>query len=285
MSLSYSYLLFWFLVFALGAAIGSFLNVVIYRLPRGLSIVKPRSHCTSCGVRLRFVDLVPILSWVTLRGRCRYCGHRVSPRYALVELTSGLLACAAVFFYPGLPSIPVFLICAALVVAFFVDLDHMIIPDKVHVVIASCGVLLDLRRMLLQGLSGMVFFGETVGTTHPTVLTMAWPRSVVGAALGGTLFLALGYLAQMAFRRPALGLGDVKLGAALGTVLGPGYYLISFFLFAAVIGGVVGAVALLIRRRGESHYIPFGPMLAVAGIALVLAPEQMAGLILSRFIL
>jgi len=124
-----------------------------------------------------------------------------------------------------------------------------------------------------------------VGTDVPRALTMAWPRSLVGAALGAAIFIAVGYVAQLLFRRPALGMGDVKLGAALGTVLGPGYYLISFFLFAAVLGGVVGAIMLLIRRREGSHYIPFGPMLAVSGVALVLAPEYMTAVILSRFLL
>lgn len=277
--------LYWAVVFCFGAAIGSFLNVVIYRLPRGMSLIRPRSHCPSCGQRLSPSDLVPILSWLALRGRCRYCRHRISPRYAVVELATGLLACAAAYLYPGLVSVPIFLIGAALVVAFFVDLDHMIIPDEVHIVIASCGVLLDLRRMLMEGVRGMVFFGETVGADVPRTLTMAWPRSLVGAALGAAIFIAVGYVAQLLFRRPALGLGDVKLGAALGTVLGPGYYLISFFLLAAVLGGVVGAIMLLIRRREGSHYIPFGPMLAVSGMALVLAPEYMTAVILSRFLL
>jgi len=277
--------LFWASVFWIGAAIGSFLNVVIFRLPEGRSLLHPRSHCPSCGTRLRALDLVPVLSWVFLRGRCRYCGHRISPRYPLVELVTGLLACASTYLYPGLPGVLIFAICASLLVAFFVDLDHMIIPDQVHIVIAVCGVLLDLRRMLMEGLQGMIYFSEPVGTGVPRMLTMAWPRSVMGAAMGAALFLAVGYLAQLVFRRPALGMGDVKLAAALGTVLGPGYYLVSFFLLASVVGGLVGAIVLLATRRRGDRYMPFGPMLAVSGIALVLAPEYVSGLVLSRFLL
>jgi leader peptidase (prepilin peptidase)/N-methyltransferase len=275
---------FWMITFCLGAAIGSFLNVVIYRLPRGMSLIRPPSHCVSCGVRLRILDLIPILSWLWLRGRCRYCGHRISSRYMVVELVTALLACACAYLYSDLTAVPIFVVCAALVVAFFVDLDHMIIPDQVHVAIACSGVLLDVRTMLLRGMAGMVVFTEPVGAGTSTVLTMAWPRSVLGAVVAGGLFMAVGYVAQLVFRRPALGMGDVKLAAALGTVLGPGYYFISFFLFATVIGGLVGAFTLIFRRN-KSHYIPFGPMLAVSGIALVLAPERMSALILSRFLL
>lgn len=272
----------WIVAIAAGAAVGSFLNVVIYRLPRGMSIRRPRSHCPSCGARLRATDLIPVLSWLFLLGRCRYCGHRISARYPLVELITALLAGAALYFHPGPTAVLVFAICAALVVAFFVDLDHMIIPDEVHWVIASAGVVLDLRWMFLRGVAGMVHFTERVGSD---TLTMALPRSLVGAAVGGASFLAIGYLAQLVFRRPALGMGDVKLAAALGTVLGPGYYFVSFFLLATVLGGLVGLVTMALGRARKDRYIPFGPMLAVAGIVMTLAPEQASSIVLSRFLM
>ena len=275
--------LIWAVVFWLGAAIGSFLNVVIYRLPRGMSLVRPRSHCPSCGARLKPLDLIPILSWIFLRGRCRYCGHRISPRYAFVELVSGLLACAALFFWgPTIAAICVYAVCAALVVACFVDLDHMIIPDQVHVVIAAAGVVLDIRWMLLRGIAGMVTFTEQVGN-H--TVTMAWPRSVVGAALGAGIFIAIAFVAQAAFRKPALGMGDIKLAAAMGTVLGPGLYFVAFFLLATVIGGVVGAAMLIASGGRGGHYIPFGPILALSGIAMTLAPEAVSGMVLRPFLI
>lgn len=275
--------LFWIVVFLTGAAIGSFLNVVIYRLPRGLSLLRPPSHCPSCGARLRPVELVPVVSWLVLLGRCRHCRHRISARYPLVETASGLLACASAYFNgPYLPALLVYAACAALLVTFFIDLDHMIIPDQVHWVIGTAGVLLDIRRIWFRGLAGMVTFSERVGDT---TLTMAWPQSLVGAAVGAALFLALGYLAQAVFRRPALGLGDVKLAAAMGALLGPGYYFISFFLLAAVLGGLTGLVVLVAARgKQREHYLPFGPMLALSGIALALAPEQVSRVVLARFL-
>ncbi|MCX7598407.1 MAG: prepilin peptidase [Armatimonadetes bacterium] len=275
---------FWLVIFFTGAAIGSFLNVVIYRLPRGLSLLRPPSHCPSCGVRLRPAELVPVVSWILLLGRCRHCRHRISVRYPVVEAASGLLACAAVYFNgPYLPAVLIYAVCAALLVTFFVDLDHMIIPDQVHWVIGAAGVLLDIRRIWLRGLPGMVAFSERVGEQ---TLTMAWPQSLVGAAVGAGLFLALGYLAQAVFRRPALGLGDVKLAAAMGALLGPGYYFISFFLLAAVLGGLTGLVVLVVTwGRQREHYLPFGPMLALSGMVMALAPEQVSRLVLARFLL
>lgn len=275
--------LFWAVVFFTGAAIGSFLNVVIYRLPRGLSVLRPPSHCPSCGARLRPAELVPVVSWILLLGRCRHCRHRISVRYPVVEATSGLLACASVYFNgPYLPAVLIYASCAALLVTFFVDLDHMIIPDQVHWVIGAAGVLLDFRRIWFRGLAGMVTFSERVGEQ---TLTMAWPQSLVGAAVGAGLFLALGFVAQAVFRRPALGLGDVKLAAAMGALLGPGYYFISFFLLAAVLGGLTGlAMVVAAWGRQREHYLPFGPMLAVSGIAMALAPEQVSRLVLARFL-
>jgi leader peptidase (prepilin peptidase)/N-methyltransferase len=272
----------WILIFFLGAAIGSFLNVVIYRLPRGRSLLRPPSHCTSCGKRLGALEMIPILSWLWLRGRCRRCGHAISPRYPAVELASALLACASVYFWGlGVAAVCVYAVCAALLVTFFVDLDHMIIPDQVHFVIAAAGILLDLRCLWLRGLAGMVTLTEQVGARP---LTMAWPRSLAGAAVGGGLFLLIAYLAQLVFRRPALGLGDVKLAAALGTVLGPGYYFLAFFLLAVLLGAAVGIIVLAATGWRRGRYMPFGPMLAVAGILVTLAPEQVASLVLHPFL-
>ncbi len=274
--------LFWFVVFWTGAAIGSFLNVVIYRLPRGMSLLRPPSHCPSCGLRLTIIDLVPILSWLWLLGRCRRCRRPISPRYPLIELASALLACAAFYLHSPVAAVFVFAICAALLVAFFVDVDHMIIPDQVHVVIAVSGIALDIRWMIQRGALGMVAVHDLVG---PQVRTFLWPRSIVGAAVGAAIFVAVAYLAQIVFRKPALGMGDIKLAAAMGTVLGPGYYFLSFFLLAVVIGAAVGVIVLIVQRGRRDRYIPFGPMLAISGIAMALAPEQIAQLVLARFLL
>jgi leader peptidase (prepilin peptidase)/N-methyltransferase len=200
----------------------------------------------------------------------------------MIELLSALLACAAVYFHgPEVPAALVYIACAALLVAVFVDLDHMIIPDEVHWVVGGVGVLLDLRHIWLRGLPGMVTFTEQVGSR---TITMAWPRCLVGAALGAILFLIIAFLAQVVFKRPALGMGDVKLAGAVGALLGPGYYFLSFFLLAALLGGAIGIIVLLTSRAREDHYIPFGPMLAFSAIAMALAPEAVSGIVLSRFL-
>jgi leader peptidase (prepilin peptidase)/N-methyltransferase len=263
----------WILVGALGATIGSFLNVVIYRLPQRQSLVFPPSHCFSCGERLRVPDLVPVLSYLLLRGRCRHCGRRFSPRYALVEAATGALAIAAVLLQgPTLYALALFLACCALIVAIFVDLDHMIIPDQVPLVLVALGLALDASRLVALGRAAALPYRQNLGGTEYVAYL---PVSVVGALVGGGLFLVVGWVFERIMGRPSLGMGDVKLAAGVGALLGPGYSFLAFFLLAMVSGAVisVGLIALRLRRRDQ--YIPFGPMLAAAAIAMLLWPVEL----------
>ncbi|MCD6360619.1 MAG: prepilin peptidase, partial [Armatimonadetes bacterium] len=160
-----------------GAAVGSFLNVVIYRLPRGESLVRPRSRCLSCGHPLGVLDLFPVLSYLWSRGRCRYCGRSFSPRYMAVELIMGLACVGAWYVFvewhlgsvwpgrwaeigPQLQAALVFLGTCGLIVVFFIDLDHYIIPDEAVIVIACAGLALDGLRLLTVGGAEMVVFNE-----------------------------------------------------------------------------------------------------------------------------
>lgn len=267
----------WVLVFFTGAVIGSFLNVVIYRWPRGESIIRPPSHCMSCGERLGVVDLIPVVSYVLLRGRCRHCGRRFSPRYAVVEaITGGLLLGALSTWALSWYAVAVFIMCCSLLLVFFIDLDHMIIPDELVILLALVGVGLNVYDLLhfgigdpAQGTHAVVFAQQLAGE----VRSIALPSSLVGIACGGGAFMLMSWAFQGVFGKPVLGFGDVKLAAALGAVFGPGWMFVAWFLVSVVLGAAVAVtlMALGVRKRGE--YIPFGPMLATGAVVLLLFPE------------
>ncbi len=263
----------WVLVGALGATIGSFLNVVIYRLPQRQSLVSPPSHCFSCGERLGVVDLVPVLSYLWLRGRCRHCGRRFSFRYALVEAATGALALAAVFFYGPTPyALAIFIASCALVVAIFVDIDHMIIPDQVPLLLVVLGLTIDIYRLSTFGREAAIAYTQSLGGADHVVYL---PVSVVGALLGGGIFLVIGWVFERIMGRPSLGMGDVKLAAGVGAMLGPGYPFLAFFLLAMVSGAIISVALIALRLRRRDQYIPFGPMLAAAAILMLLWPEEL----------
>ncbi len=189
----------------LGLCVGSFLNVLIYRLPRGMNIAKPASHCPRCGYRLKWYDNIPILSYILLRGKCRGCGERISPRYTAVEALNGLLWLACVWkFYPyGIGSaVTAALALSALTVIFFSDLETMLVPDSMIAGVALCGV----AELVLE------VFGLGIG--------ISWQERLWGALAGGGFF-ALFYFGFLLIRkREGLGFGDVKLMGAAGLLLG-----------------------------------------------------------------
>ena len=228
--------------FLLGLAIGSFLNVCIWRLPREESIIRPGSHCPACSTVLGVRDLVPVLSWIFLRGKCRICGAKISWRYPAVELCTGalFLGCFLRFGLGG--ELAAALVFTAFLVAIaFIDIDHQIILDGM---------------LMLFGVSGAAF---RLGLGTPELWSM-----VEGAAVGGGLMLFLAILS-----RGGMGGGDVKLAFTLGLWLGwPGNLLGLFISF--VLGGLGSALLLLFRLRGRKDYIPFGPFIAAgAWIALL----------------
>ncbi len=275
----------WALLFVTGAVIGSFLNVVIYRWPRQESIVAPPSHCMSCGARLGIIDLFPILSYVLLRGRCRHCGHSYSPRYAFVELLTGLLLVGSAWAFGGsVYALLVFIVSCCLLVIFFIDLDHMIIPDELVIAIMLIGVCVNAYNLLWHGAGGLQPGEPAQGwpVTHALAYTQEiaganktafLPASLVGICLGGGVFMFVSWVFERVYGKPVLGYGDVKLAGAMGALFGPGWLFAAWFVVSVVVGAVV-AIFLMVfgfRRRGE--YIPFGPMLALGGIVLLLFPE------------
>ncbi len=224
--------------FILGACLGSFINVVIYRLPRDESIVYPPSRCPRCGHRLSWWENLPILSYLILRGRCRECHGPISPRYPLVELSAALLLSSCYITY----GLSVKLLWAALFVlsllaVFFIDLDHQIIPDEIDIP------------------------GTVIGLAM-SPWTVGFLPSLAGGILGGGGFFLVGYVASRIMKKEALGGGDVKLMAMVGTFLGPTGVLLTT-LVGALLGAVVGSLWLKISGKGKHTPIPFGPFLVV----------------------
>ena len=231
-----------------GAVIGSFLNVVAYRLPRGESLVTPGSRCPACGTPIKAYDNVPVLGWLLLRGRCRNCGERISPRYPLVELATGLLCAAVVLRYGADEDVWLPLAFVILLVPVtLIDLDHRIIPNKLMIVGAIVAVALVLV------------------TASEDVTEYA----IAGAAAFGFFFLAaLAYPAGM-------GMGDVKLAGVMGLFLGRG---VAPALFVGLLAGTVVGVAIIARRgaaEGRKTAVPFGPFLALGSVVAVFVGDEM----------
>lgn len=255
------------LVFALGCAAGSFLNVCICRLPRDRSVVSPPSHCPHCGTRLRAADLVPLLSFLALGRKCRSCGGPIAWRYFLVELITGLIF---VLVWratgPAAQVLPCWIFAFAVIAVVFTDLDHMIIPNKV-VLAALAAALLSEGLSVVQGRASLLSLALP-GTK------LALPRFLAGGALGLGVFVFIRGFSQLFFRREGMGLGDVKLAGAIGAMLGPTWALLSFGL-AIFVGAVLGLALLLLRLRRRMEYLPFGPFLALSSLVVLLAPRYL----------
>ncbi len=232
-----------FAAFLFGAVVGSFLNVCIYRLPQKESIILPASHCHACGTPIVWYDNIPLLSYLLLRGRCRFCGARFSFRYFLVELLTALLAVALVHRLGlGVPILVYFAFTAALIIVTFIDLDHRIIPDVISLPGVVVGILCS-------------FF-------IPTVAPLS---SLLGAGLGGGLLFLVAVTYQLVRGEEGMGMGDVKLLAMIGAFLGWRAIPIAL-LVASFTGSVVGVAAIAWQRAGSRYPIPFGPFLSFGAL-------------------
>lgn len=267
----------WFvpvLAFLFGATVGSFLNVVIARVPKRESIVKPRSRCPKCGLEIAWYDNVPIVSWLLLRGKCRGCGLPISPRYPLVELSGGLLAVACVRQLEPLPwAAAAFAFVASLVALAYIDIDHWLLPRSITV------------PLILAGLAASLLPGGTKPLS-----------SILGAAVGFAAFVSLGFFAERLLKKEALGGGDVWLFAGIGAWLGL-KSLLPVALLASVQGALIGSVLLFAARRktkearlaapkstGDTQLdewmppegaVPFGPFLALGAAEYLFFGERL----------
>ena len=234
----------------LGLAIGSFLNVVIHRVPRKASIISPGSHCPACGYSLRAIDNIPVVSYALLLGRCRKCRARISLRYPAVEVTTAAIFVLHYFVFGWTPLLAVRLLFAASMVALFViDLEHRLLPDVIT-------------------LPGIV-----VGLAASLVLQPGLRDALIGMLAGGGVLWAIGEAYYRYSGEEGMGGGDVKMLAMIGAFLGWQQVLITL-VFSSIAGAVIGILVLVIRRGGLKYALPYGTFLAIAGIVASLYGEQ-----------
>jgi leader peptidase (prepilin peptidase) / N-methyltransferase len=250
-----------FVVFTFGAVVGSFLNVCIHRMPLDQSIVTPRSHCPHCNARIGWADNIPLVSYLALRGKCRHCGARISARYFVVELLTAVLfllmwlkltewdqpPVQGIYFLKG----PIcWMVIAGLIVATFIDFEHYIIPNEITF--------------------GGVIVGLLLSTVYPPLMDadtikLSLMRSLLGAVVGGLSLLTVAVVGKLIFRKEAMGRGDVKLLAAIGALFGWQSTLFTI-LISSLLGGMIGLVLVLGRRKGWESRIPYGPYIAFGAV-------------------
>lgn len=246
-----------------GLVVGSYLNVVVYRLPRGLSTVRPRSACPGCGAPIRARDNLPVLSWLLLGGRCRDCAARIAWRYPAIEALTGLLFAGCVLRFGVSPeAVGGAVFCALCVALAGIDAEHMILPD----------------RLTLPGIGLGIAFQAWAAAPE-------WPRGLLagtfGALLGGGLLLAVIGAWWLLRREEGMGLGDVKMLALAGAFLGWKGVIVTLF-FASLSGALVG---LWLMRRGEAGLktrLPFGVFLAAGGVIALFAGGPLADAYLAQ---
>ncbi|ASC69140.1 Type 4 prepilin-like protein leader peptide-processing enzyme [Halomicronema hongdechloris C2206] len=251
------------LVFLLGASVGSFLNVVIYRLPAGLSLLRPPSRCPQCHTRLKPYDNLPVVGWLWLRGRCRYCRAAIPIRYPLVEaLVGGLFL--GTFWQFGLAwtTVAYWGLLSWLVALTFIDLDTLTLPNSLT------------QSGLVVGL--MVQAGDGWLTGGLSASIQGFMAGVVGALAGLWLFDLMGLGASVALGQTALGGGDSKLAALLGAWLGWSGMLLSGFL-ACGLGAFIGGGAIALRVLHRRQPMPFGPFLALGAIVTLFWGDALIG--------
>ncbi|MFH1201859.1 MAG: prepilin peptidase [Candidatus Omnitrophota bacterium] len=237
-----------FFVFALGLIVGSFLNVCIYRMPRNLSIVKPRSFCPNCKKTVLWFDNIPLLSWIILGGKCRHCKAKISIQYFIVE---ALTACVFLILYKYFGLGAVFFIylvfACGLIVASFIDIGHRIIPDEISLGGIVLGLLLSIMFTSLHNKATHLASGFS---------------SLLGILIGGGIIYLTGIIGDFIFKKESMGGGDVKLLGMIGAFLGWPQALLSLCL-ASVYGSIVGVIVKIITK---DSLIPFGPFLSLGAL-------------------
>ncbi len=241
-----------------GLHIGSFLNVCIYRLPKGESIVNPPSHCPKCNKKIEWFDNIPLISYILLRGKCRNCKTPISPRYFLVELLTGLMFFFLMFKFGFTFNFFIFVIFTCiLVIVTFIDFEHFLIPDVLVLPGIVLGLAVSVKNSLLADLSPLFF-----DVSYPL---SAFLNSLAGAILGFVSLLIVAVLGELLFKKEAMGGGDLKLLAMIGAFLG--WKNVFFVIFvSSLVGSVIGVAMVILKKRGRLEYIPYGPYLALAGI-------------------
>jgi len=236
-------------IFTIGLVIGSFSNVCIYRLPRDESLIFPGSHCPKCNKPIKYYDNIPLISYLILKGKCRYCQEKISGQYPLVEFLTGFIYLVLFLSYGlQLRTFVYMLFCSALIIIIFIDLKEKIIPDVISLPFIALGFLLSFVPNNLSPINSLL--GILVG--------------------GGSLFL-IAVVGSYLFKKEAMGGGDIKLAAMIGAFLGWQLTLLSLFL-GFLLGSNVGII-ILIKNKGnkdQSDSIPFGPFIALGTVIALL---------------
>ncbi len=235
-------------LFILGTAFGSFLNVLIFRLPKGISIVSPRSFCPSCGKNIPWYDNIPILSYILLRGKCRNCGAKISIRYPLVEGLTGVLFLTGYLLYGlSLQYIEFLVLVLFLIPISFIDLDTMLIPD----VLSIPGLMFGLLFALLRG---RIIDG------------------VSGAFAGASIIALLYFVGKLIYKKEAMGIGDIQLAALIGAFTGWKSMFFTLFI-ASFTGAVYGLIA--VRGKKEENIVPFAPFLSLGAVVAYIGGKHL----------
>ncbi|MBI4196343.1 MAG: prepilin peptidase [Deltaproteobacteria bacterium] len=245
-----------FLLVLFGLSIGSFLNVVIARLPKQQSIVVPRSHCPDCGLSLHWYDNIPLLSYLLLGGHCRFCKKPISFRYPLVELISGFLIFLLYLQFGDVKIVLLYFLFLAspLIAITFIDLSHKVIPNVISLPGIPAGLLVSL---LIYGFQ----------------VEILW-RSLIGMAAGGGLLFLIAWLYEKLRRREGIGMGDVKLITMLGAFLGwKGVFFV--LMISSLLGSLTGLVMMVVSRKNLQYEIPYGPFLAAAALLYLFIGQEM----------
>lgn len=236
--------------FIMGVVFGSFYNVCIFRIPEKLSIINPPSHCYNCNSRLKPLDLVPILSWIMLKGRCRYCGEKISYRYALIEFLTGILFLLVFNKYGyNIQTIYYLIFISMLIIITFIDIDHYIIPDCLIIFGSIVAILANI-------------LGQGIGIKN----------SLSGALICGGSMLILTSLIEFIVKKEVMGGGDIKLFAMMGLFLGIRGGLLTMLL-SIYVGAFYGIIVIVNSRLKKQEYnsmIPYGPFISIGALIVVL---------------
>jgi len=236
-------------VFIFGLLIGSFLNVCIYRIPVGESIVAPPSHCPNCNTRLKPFDLIPLISYLICCGKCRYCDQNISPRYFFVELLTGIVSVALFFKYGLTVDFAAFLFLMYILIAvFFIDFDHQIIPNE----------------LVIVGLSGgVILFGYNLYLPFQIFADHSWWNPLLGLIVGSGFLLGVSLIGLAIYKGDeVMGMGDVKLFAPIGLFLGWRMTLLALFI-SVILGGMSSLLLILLGKANRKSMIPFGPFIVI----------------------
>lgn len=247
-----------FVVCILGLIFGSFANVCIYRMPRNMSVIKPNSHCTSCNAFIKWYDNIPILSYIFLKGKCRKCKSKIPIKYPLVEFSCGVLFVSMYYLYGFVfMLIPFCLLVFSLLVTTIIDFEFKIIPDEISFMLMIVGFATSFFNLNL---------GETVGQR---VL-----HSFLGFLVGGGSLFVIAVIGKLIFKKDAMGGGDIKVMAGIGTFIGWDKALFAIFV-ASLFGSIVGIILIIYKKIERKQEIPFGPYLAVSSfLTLFLSPQM-----------